>query len=448
MKRYTLFYYIAAAFLFLTTSCKDGNAFGDDFIPRLSQASDDVVEQYLFKPSATSLTFSAQAATQTVTIQTNTSFTVQVSDSWLSVTPTSGSSNTTLQVTAKENTTAEARTATISFLIGDGISFNTQSGSQTRSSVAATITVIQSEGAAYIIPETQSLSFTAEGSTQTVKVNTNVSYRYEVSYSIDNYDSGSWLTITPSADFQTLSVTASENTTSESRTTTIHLTYGISATTRSTAEATITVTQGAPDPLGLCPDNNHPHLIDLGLSVKWACCNVGASSPIEYGNYFAWGETSGYNSGKTNFEWSNYKWCNGSETTMTKYCNDSNYGTVDNKTQLELSDDAARANWGSPYRMPTIDEIYELINTSNCTWEKINNDGLIEFGYKVTSKTTGNRIFFTPTNSSLGNYWSSSLYTSSANRAFILHISGVGSARAFSAYQSRFGGLNVRPVAE
>ncbi|MBO5975012.1 MAG: hypothetical protein J6P95_04780, partial [Paludibacteraceae bacterium] len=73
--------------------------------------------------------------------------------------------------------------------------------------------------------------------------------------------------------------------------------------------------------------------VDLGLpsGLRWATCNVGATKPEEYGNYYAWGETSP----KTTYSWSTYKWCNGSGDTMTKYCTDSDYGTVDNKTVLD-----------------------------------------------------------------------------------------------------------------
>ncbi|MBQ7388798.1 MAG: hypothetical protein IJW01_05480 [Paludibacteraceae bacterium] len=101
--------------------------------------------------------------------------------------------------------------------------------------------------------------------------------------------------------------------------------------------------------------------IDLGLSVKWATCNVGATSPEKYGNYYAWGETEP----KTTYTWATYKWCNGSYDTQTKYCTDSSRGTVDNKTVLELADDAANVNWGGAWRMPTDAECQELID--NCT---------------------------------------------------------------------------------
>ena len=171
-------------------------------------------------------------------------------------------------------------------------------------------------------------------------------------------------------------------------------------------------------------ENVHDY-VDLGLSVKWATCNVGADSPEDYGDYFAWGETEP----KSTYDWNTYKWCQGSETTMTKYCTDS-YGTVD-KTQLDLSDDAAHMNWGGSWRMPTDDELTEL--REKCSWTWTIQNGVK--GYKVTSKTNGNSIFLPAAGcryvSSLfragsdGYYWSSSLGTGYPGSArFVLFDSG------------------------
>ena len=131
-------------------------------------------------------------------------------------------------------------------------------------------------------------------------------------------------------------------------------------------------------------NNSGYDYVDLGLSVKWATMNIGAKTPEEYGDYFAWGETEP----KDYYDWSTYKWCNGSKNTQTKYCIDSDYGTVDNKTTLELSDDAAHANWGGIWRMPTFDEIKELLD--NCSWEWTTRNGVK--GQKVTGPS-GNSIF-------------------------------------------------------
>lgn len=173
------------------------------------------------------------------------------------------------------------------------------------------------------------------------------------------------------------------------------------------------------------PQTGNHEFVDLGLSVKWATCNVGATKPEEYGDYFAWGETQP----KSIYNWSTYKYCNGSSTSLTKYCTDSSYGTVDNKTILEAADDAARANWGGSWRMPTKAEQDELRN--NCTWTWTTQNGVN--GYKVTSKKSGytNKSIFLPAagcrrGSSLydagsyGYYWSSSLYTDGPISAYYL----------------------------
>ena len=126
--------------------------------------------------------------------------------------------------------------------------------------------------------------------------------------------------------------------------------------------------------------------VDLGLSVKWASCNLGALEPEEYGNYYAWGETEP----KSDYSWNTYKWCNGNSYSLTKYNTSENYGkTVDNKTQLELEDDAAHVKLGGSWRIPTYEELLELVN--NCKLEHyLLNDVP---GLKITSKVNENYIF-------------------------------------------------------
>lgn len=191
-------------------------------------------------------------------------------------------------------------------------------------------------------------------------------------------------------------------------------------------------------------ENDHEY-VDLGLSVKWATCNVGANKPEEYGDYFAWGETEP----KEDYDWSTYKWCNGSNTTLTKYNTSSDYGTVDNKTTLDLSDDAARANWGGGWRMPTDAELTEL--RENCTWTWTTQSGVN--GYKVTSDKNGKSIFLSAAgcrlDSSLyragsdGYYWSSSLYTDSPNYAWDVYFYSDDLVR--NSNYRRYG-FSVRPV--
>ena len=157
--------------------------------------------------------------------------------------------------------------------------------------------------------------------------------------------------------------------------------------------------------------NNGYTWVDLGLSVKWATMNIGANSPEEYGDYFAWGETKP----KETYSWETYKWCEGTYT-VTKYCTDSKYGTVDDKTVLDPEDDAAHVNWGGTWRMPTRAEQDEL--RSKCTWTWTTQNSVK--GYKVTGPN-GNSIFLPAvgyrSDSSLsdvgsrGYYWSSLLNT-------------------------------------
>lgn len=166
-------------------------------------------------------------------------------------------------------------------------------------------------------------------------------------------------------------------------------------------------------------ENGHEY-VDLGLSVKWATCNVGATKPEEYGDYFAWGEVEPK---EEEYHWSTYKWCNGSYDTQTKYCTDGSYGTVDNKNILEAADDAATANWSGSWRMPTTEELQELINNCTWTWTQINSVN----GYNVTSNKNGNSIFLPAAGcrrrggldnaGSSGAYWLSSLGTDRSDNA-------------------------------
>ena len=186
--------------------------------------------------------------------------------------------------------------------------------------------------------------------------------------------------------------------------------------------------------------------VDLGLpsGLKWATCNVGATKPEEYGGYYAWGETEE----KENYSWSTYKWCNGSENTLTKYCTNSYYGTVDNKTTLDPEDDVAHVKWGGSWRMPTIEEQKELLN--NCTWTWTTQNGIK--GYKVTSKTNGNCIFLPAAGYrdgtdlySSGSCWSSSMsgYGSSYACNLLFYSDGYD----WDNFR-RYFGFSVRPVSK
>ena len=197
------------------------------------------------------------------------------------------------------------------------------------------------------------------------------------------------------------------------------------------------------------PNSENGHeWVDLGLpsGLKWATCNVGANNPEEYGDYFAWGEVKPTDY----YDWSTYKWCNGSYDTQTKYCTDSSYGTVDNKTVLDKEDDAAAVNWGGKWRMPTKAEQDEL--RQQCTWTWTSKSGVN--GYQVTGPN-GKSIFLPAAGyrnvSSLNNvgsygyYWSSSLFTGNPDDACGLdfYSDGVGWDN-----NGRYYGQSVRPVCQ
>lgn len=190
-------------------------------------------------------------------------------------------------------------------------------------------------------------------------------------------------------------------------------------------------------------ENGHEY-VDLGLSVKWATCNVGATAPEKNGDYYAWGEIQPKDDSGTP-----YKYYNGTDRSLTKYCTNSSCGTVDNKTTLEAMDDAATYNWGGTWRMPTDAEWTEL--REQCAWTKTIRNGKI--GYEVKSKTNGNSIFlpaagcFYDTCPSevgiLGYYWSSSLYES---HPYFTQDVFFGLYSIDRDFHSRSFGQSVRPV--
>ena len=189
--------------------------------------------------------------------------------------------------------------------------------------------------------------------------------------------------------------------------------------------------------------------VDLGLpsGLLWATCNVGADSPEDYGDYFAWGETET----KDDYDWSTYKWCNGSGDNLTKYNTYSNYGTVDNKTVLDLEDDASHVSWGGGWRTPTSAEWQELYDNTYNVWTT---DGNVA-GRKFISLKEADKFIFLPAagrrhGTSLngagsdGLYWSSSLYSSFPYGAYYVYFDSSDVFPRDSNYRDY--GFTVRPV--
>ena len=210
--------------------------------------------------------------------------------------------------------------------------------------------------------------------------------------------------------------------------------------------------------------------IDLGLSVKWATCNVGARGIYEYGNYYAWGDVIPHYDSES-FKLDNYKFRykepgNGLYK-LSKYNTDANLGHVDNLTWLEPMDDVAQLNWRGRWRMPSVVEIRELIDNCSCEWyEHIEDGEMLISGYCFTSKVKGHEtdsIFlpgdglmyehFDGSYSDDGFYWTADLcdrLPGHCDQAYCLRLEQVinGTTKARITRAPRYGGTQIRPVFE
>lgn len=203
----------------------------------------------------------------------------------------------------------------------------------------------------------------------------------------------------------------------------------------------------------LCIPINAQHAyVDLGLSVKWATCNIGATQPWERGEFFSWGETEN----KRINNWDTYKYSEGAHA-LTKYCSNPDYawhGLVDSVSVLDPEDDVAHMKWGGTWRIPTKAQIDELLE--NCTWEWTTLNEVN--GYRVTGKKPGytDRSIFLPVTGEYndgkvfdyrlhGYYWSRNCGTVTSETAYTLEVYTKGSSAEI---QSRYKSLAVRPVCE
>lgn len=190
--------------------------------------------------------------------------------------------------------------------------------------------------------------------------------------------------------------------------------------------------------------------LDLPSGTLWATCNIGASSPEEFGNYYAWGETTT----KNDYSWSTYKYCKGSYVTMEKYCVDSSYGYngfTDGVTELLPMDDAATANWGSEWQMPSLNQFQELIDSNYTTTEWITLNG--KQGRKITSRSNGKSIFLPGAGyydntlrygvGGYGYFWSRTLHTKYSYLAYNISFS---TGNIVTNFYDRYLGRSIRPV--
>ncbi len=192
-----------------------------------------------------------------------------------------------------------------------------------------------------------------------------------------------------------------------------------------------------------------PEFRDLGLpsGTLWAIKNLGAEQGVDIGNYYAWGETTGFNEGKTSFTWGNYKYAQGTHNSLTKYCTLGAYGNngfTDGLTELQGSDDPVSSLYGYSFSIPTKEQWEELITL--CTWKRLdygvwvtgpNGEGIYLpcNGYRNGSTLYDNRV--------AGYYWSSTLDEHSPDDAWFLYFT-FGKPSSFDYY--RCYGRCVRPV--
>ena len=201
---------------------------------------------------------------------------------------------------------------------------------------------------------------------------------------------------------------------------------------------TVSAQEVKPTSYKQCPDGNHPHLIDLGLpsGTKWACCNVDAKTPEDYGGYYAWGETTT----KSEYTWKTYKHCDGDYDS----CHDlgsSICGTLY---------DVAHVKWGGSWQMPTKDQIIELEDKCKHEWttqngvkgRKFTGPNSASIFLPATGDRDGTVLYYSGSN---GDYWSGTQSTSDSVNAYYLSF---GSGTADWYYYNRYGGRTVRPVAE
>ena len=199
------------------------------------------------------------------------------------------------------------------------------------------------------------------------------------------------------------------------------------------------------------PSEENHEWVDLGLpsGTLWATCNIGSDSPEQYGDYFSWGETEP----KDIYDTSHYKFNRGSGM-MTKYCTVSSFGSggmTDDLTELLPEDDAATANWGNDWQMPSREQVEELLDTMFTTskWTSLNDF----YGTKITSKKSGDWIFLPATGfvdgitiyrrDSFGSCWTRSLREESPRDAY--DWAHLWSGTSWGA-DRRYMGENVRPV--
>ena len=378
--------------------------------------------------SKTIIAAKAEGSSETFSITSDDSWTVNASDAWIKVSDTTGAGDKTITVTVEANTGMEARTGTITV---KGKSSGTKSISVSQSRMDYALSVDKEEFKVGESAASVTLTITSDDD-----------------WTISTSDT--WVTVsdTLGSGNKALTVNISQNSTISERIGKITV-KGLN----SNIEKTIAIIQ--------IKTNGHEY-VDLGLpsGLLWATCNVGASKPEDYGDYFAWGATKPqavYDWVNTPFQTQDTK--DYYEQKFTKYLGSTTSSYKDSsakdsdalKTVLDPEDDAAHVNWGGSWRMPTREELEELIDRNNCNWTWTTQNGVK--GYKVTSlknykslflPAPGYRFSILCLEGTDGLYWSSSLFMSSyPDYAYNLGFNW-GNVVCGSTFRSE--GLSVRPV--
>lgn len=268
------------------------------------------------------------------------------------------------------------------------------------------------------------LTFTQEGGSKPVAITTNENIK---SWDVTSYPS--WCKIEKSDNSFWVTVDKNEKDDKDGIIT-------VTAKTKSgmPVDRTLTVEQI----YLLCPDDKHPHMIDLGLpsGKKWACCNIGASKPEDIGNRYAWGETST----KTSFSWDNYIYW--SDLNGDKSVQDNEIKDIGDDIS-GTSYDAASANWGGSWRMPTHDEFWEMINNTKSRLIMTDKQGYYFKG------NNGNAIFL-PCGRDVYEYWTSIIATPSIYYPYIGNTAGkcLGFKPdwIYDSWEGRYTGLAIRAI--
>lgn len=354
---------------------------------------------------------SADSGSSSISFTTNQAWTASSTAPWVHLSATSGESGSvTITLECDPNDTYEDRTATVTINAGG---------------LTQTVVVKQPQNYGVVIPQQE---YKIDADTEALELEVQANTNFKVTVDVD------WIKIvkisSKALEKGMVVLELQKNGSYQSRE------GAVTITPDSGAKKVITVNQSGMD---------KPLAVDLGLSVKWASCNVGSDRPEGTGGYYAWGEVET----KEVYEWSTYKYGSlGSK--LTKYCTDPAWGTVDGLTVLESQDDVAATLLKDGWRMPTSGEFQELID--NCEWQETTVNDI--FGYQVIGPN-GNTIFipaggsFNGTdgyaNTVFGNYWAANIATDSRCRPYYFYFS---KDLGYALYSNGFrpNGVTVRPV--